>query len=49
MINTKGLVAQSNLRSDENDHALKVALETLRCFVDMFSHFFENMNYFLFH
>ena len=27
MINTKGLVAQANLKSDENGHAWKVALE----------------------
>ena len=28
MINTKGLVAQANLISDENGHTLKVALIT---------------------
>ena len=49
MINAKSLVAQVNLKSDENDNALKVVSETLSCFVDMFLHFFENLNYFLFH
>ena len=37
---------QAKLKSDENGHALKVASDTISCFVDMFLHFFENANYF---
>ena len=48
MINIKGLVAEANLKSDENGRVLKVALEAL-CFVDVFLHLFENVNYFLFY
>ena len=40
---------QAKLKSDENSHALKAASDTISCFVDMFLHFFENANYFLFH
>ena len=39
MINAKSLVAQVNLKSDENDNALKVVSETLSCFVDVFTFF----------
>ena len=35
--------------NDKNDHALKASSDTISCFVDMFLHFFENANYFLFH
>ena len=38
---------QAKLKSDENGHALKVASDTISCFVEMFLHFFENANYFL--
>ena len=40
---------QAKLKSDENGHALKAASDTTSCFVDMFLHFFENAEYFLFH
>ena len=42
MINKKSLVAQVNLKSDENGHALKMASDTLCCFVEMLLHFVEN-------
>ena len=41
--------SQSKLNTHENGHALKVALDTLPCFVDVFFTFFENTVYFLFH
>ena len=37
---------QEKVKSDENGHALKAASDTISRFVDMFSHFFENANYF---
>ena len=40
---------KAKLKLDENGHALKAALVTLSCFVDMFLWFFEIANYFLFH
>ena len=40
---------QAKLKSDENDHALKVASDTISCFVGMFLHFLGNANYILFH
>ena len=40
---------QPKLKTDENGHALKVARDTLSCFVDMIFTFFKNANYFLFH
>ena len=39
----------AKLKSDENGHALKAASGTLSCFGDMFLHFFESADYFLFH
>ena len=47
MVNRSSLLAK--LKSDGNDHALKVASDTLSCFADMFLHFFESTDYFLFH
>ena len=41
--------SKAKLRSDENGHDLKEASDTISCFVDMFLHFFENINHFLFH
>ena len=35
---------QAILKSDENDYALKMASDTLSCFVNLF-HFFENANF----
>ena len=40
---------KAKLKSDENGHVMKVASDTLSCFVDMLLHFFEKTNYFLFH
>ena len=40
---------KAKLKSDENGHALKAASDMLSFFVDMFLHFFENTDYFLFH
>ena len=39
----------AKLKSDENGHALRVASDTLSCFADMFLHFLESADYFLFH
>ena len=41
---------QAKLKSDENGHALKVASDTVFCFVDKFLLFFlKNGSCFLFH
>ena len=47
MITRSSLPAKSKL--GENGHALKAASDTLSCFVDMFLHFFESADDFLFH
>ena len=47
MITLSSLLAK--LKLDENGHALKAALDVFSCFVDMFLHFFESADYFLFH
>ena len=39
-----GPSVRANLQSDENGHALQVASDTFSFFVDMFLHFFKNIN-----
>ena len=36
---------QAKLKLDENEHALNAASNMISYFVDMFFHFFENVNY----
>ena len=39
----------AKLKSDENNYVSKAASDTLACFVDLFLHFFESTDSFLFH